>query len=81
MKFDVALTWEIEDGVFMPLRVRGVRQPSFSAVRSGHPDRWAPAEGGELEDMQVFSGARLPLALESRLFAEDAFIRAVEAAL
>lgn len=65
----------------MPVRVIGVKMPSFSAVRRGSPDSWAPAEGGELEDLKVFSGSRLPPKIEDMLLTDESFIRAVEAAI
>lgn len=53
-------------------RVAGAAWPPLPPVTSGPPDRWRPAEGGELEDLQVFlvRGARerrLPDALAGRL--------------
>ena len=80
-QFEVALTWEIEEGVQMPIRVLGVKQPYIPANRRGHPDTWTPAEGGELEDLRVFSGGRLPGEIEAKLLNDDAFMRAVEARL
>lgn len=35
------------------LHVTGMEQPFFPAKLTGHPDTWAPAEGGELEDVEV----------------------------
>lgn len=77
MRFEIALTWEVEEGVLMPLRVMGVQQPYIPENRRGHPDTWMPAEGGELEDMKVYSGGRLPRHIEDRLLADDSFMRSV----
>lgn len=79
--FEVAITWEIEDDIFIPLRVTGIKQPVIPSIRRGHPDFWSPAEGGEIEDIKVYSGARLLPALEARLLADEAFIRAVDASI
>lgn len=36
----------------------GVIQPHLKEIRRGHPDRWAPAQGGEIEDLKLFLVAR-----------------------
>lgn len=80
-RFEVSLTWEVEENVFMPIRVMGIKRPAIPAVRAGHPDNWEPAEGGELEDIKVYSGGRLTPKLEYKLITDPAFHRAIEAAL
>lgn len=47
-------------------RVEGVVHPIIAAVTSGPPDRWAPPEGGEVEDLVVYwpgGKVRVPPAL------------------
>lgn len=80
-EFDVSFDWEVEDGVSLPVRVFGRKNPVIAENRKGHPDTWSPAEGGELEDLQVFSGARLPRDVENRLLEDERFLETVEAAL
>ncbi len=80
-RFEVLLTWEIEDDIFIPVRVIGRKTAQLPAIRPGWNDPGSPAEGGELEDLNVYSGSRLPSDTESRLLSDDRFIRAVEAAL
>ncbi len=79
--FEVSFDWEVEEGFSIPVRVFGNQQPVIPEKRTGHPDTWAPAEGGELEDMQIFSGARLPREIEDRLIDDARFRETVEAAL
>lgn len=80
-RFEVNLTWEIEDDVFIPLSVRGRQQARLPAIRPAWNEPGAPAEGGELEDLKVFSGARLDPRHEAKLLADDSFMMAVEAAI
>lgn len=80
-RFEVCLTWEVEDDIFMPIRVIGRKTAQLPAIRPGWSDPGSPAEGGELEDLKVFSGGRLPPLLEADLLSQDSFMRAVEAAL
>ena len=77
MEFEVCLTYEVEDGVALPLRVRGSRQDFVPENRRGHPDTWTPAEGGELEDLRIISGCRLPKNVEDKLLADDDFLESV----
>ena len=76
--FEVSFTYEIEEGVSMPLRVTGRRTPWIPEVKATMGDPGAPAEGHELEDLKVFCGARLPPMLENMLLADEQFIEAVE---
>lgn len=80
-RFEVQLNWEIEEGVEMPLRVFGTRSKFFPAKTNCANEDSLPAEGGELEDLQVFSGARLPREIEQRLTSDSRFLETVEASL
>lgn len=77
-QFEVAFTWEIAENVSIALRVTGTQQPFTPARLIGHPDDWAPAEGGELEDLKIISGARLPEETERRLLDDDNFRDKIE---
>ncbi len=48
-KFDIELTVRGHE-----LRVTGLAYPPIAAVTSGPADRWAPAEGGEVEDIEAW---------------------------
>ncbi len=74
----VALSWEVEDGVELPLRVYFKRHNRIAAVKASFNEPGAPAEGGEIEDVHIYSGARLAPALENRLIADDRFMTKVE---
>lgn len=80
-RFEVAFDWEVEEGVEMPLRVFGTRSKFYPAVTNRTNEDSLPAEGGELEDLQVFSGARLPRDLEKRLIDDERFREKVEESL
>lgn len=80
-RFEIELNWEVEDDVFMPLRVLGRITPWLPAIRPSWNEPGQPGEGRELEDLKVFSGSRLDPILEASLLGDDRFMRAVEAAL
>ncbi len=65
----------------MPLRVIGTRTEVIPVNRRGDPSCWTPAEGGAIDDVKIYSGARLDPIHEASLLADDRFIRAVKAAL
>jgi hypothetical protein len=53
MNFDYEI--ENEEGeVVATLSVDAIFSPYVPAKRSGHPDDWCPAEGGELKDVWVY---------------------------
>lgn len=81
MSFEVSFTWELEDGIAVPIRVTGHQQPIIPANFYGEPESWSPQEGGELEDMKVFSGNRLSRDVEDKLLGDERFIEMVEAGL
>ncbi len=44
-----SVTYEVERGEdVIELEIRGTVSPYIPAKLSGHPDTWAPAEGGEV---------------------------------
>lgn len=79
--FEVSFNWEVEDGVELPVRVFGNRTPYCPAKTNCADEDSVPAEGGELEDLQVFSGARLPREIEQKMIDDPRFLEAVEAAI
>lgn len=76
--FDVKFNYEVEEGVSLPVRVTGSRTKFYPAKTNCPNEDSRPAEGGELEDLKVFSGQRLPPALERMLLMDDEFLRRVE---
>lgn len=80
-RFEVALTWEVQENVSLTLRVIGSKRHRLTSIRECWNDPGSPAEGGELEDVRIFSGHRLPSHVEDRLLNDDRFLEAVEAAL
>lgn len=84
--FEVEVTYSLESDRDHTLEVRGKAQPFFPAITSGPPDNWAPAEGGELEDLEIYAvygrrRKRLPRKLEDRIADDERFIEKVYAAL
>ena len=55
----------------LTLEVSGYYTPPTADNKSGHPDTWEPAEGGEREDMGVAAEGK-PLKCDLRAF-EDAW--------
>lgn len=65
------------------LRATGNMTKFYPAITSGPADRWAPAEGGELEDVEVFlvrgkRERRLPEKMVDRLDLADDIYTALE---
>ena len=72
-RFCVSLPWEVEEGVEVNITVRGCITPYIP------PTQWEPAEGAELEDLEIGNerGCPLPQAVADRLSGDDAFLEAV----
>lgn len=69
-RFEVGLTWEIEDGVSLPLTVKG----TYDRNRGGE-------DCGEFNIESIRSGRELPEKVKQQLLSEDMFLRAVEDAI
>lgn len=72
-----------QDGLSHLLEVHGYTSPYHPAVTSGPSDHWAPAEGGEIEDLAIFiqrgtRRRRLPATLETELSEDDCFLGRIE---
>lgn len=80
-KFEVNLTWEVEDGISIPLTVTGRREPVIPAITRGNPEDLAPAEGGEIYIDVIRSGGALPPDVDAALRECDRFLDAVGAAI
>lgn len=82
-EFDLEVSWYgsgSEDGDVLPVKfnVKGIGHPSIPARRTGHPDTWTAADGGEIEDVKIFmNGARLVKTTEASLLDDDEFMDAV----
>ena len=76
----VSLDWEIEDGVEVDLKVSFTLTPYQPAVMHlSNGDPGYPAEGGEIEDIEICNknGAPLPEAIVNRLAENDSFVQAL----
>lgn len=73
-----SFVYEVEEGVELPLRVFGVKQPVVPAQKASWNDPGAPAEGGELEDLTIYSGARLEPDQEKRLLKDTHFLERLD---
>lgn len=65
----------------MELNVKGNYDPGRPENKKGHPDTWTPAEGGELEVIEVSAGKQ-KLQCDTKKFRdrwEDQIIDAIEA--
>lgn len=86
-RFTVEVRWHHESGRGHLIQVEGRTTPFRPARLTGHLDTWAPAEGGELEDLAaslVHKGRRqrrLPAVLEAGLMEEELFKNEVARAL
>ncbi len=83
MLFKVGFRWELLDGEEVLLVVSGRREPEIAAKLTGHPDTWAPADGGQLEDLEIstIGGERLARKQEDALRADARFMRALDEAV
>lgn len=72
-RFCVSLPWEVEEGVEVNITVRGRITPYVP------PTRYDPADGAELEDLEIGNerGCPLPQAVADRLADDEAFLEAV----
>ena len=80
----VNLSWEIEEGVEVPLIVRVEVSKYYPAVyylKNGDPGY--PAEGGELEEIEISNenGTSLPQDIVDRLADDDNFRESIYAKL
>lgn len=80
--FTIEITYSLESDRDHTLEVKGTMTRYRPAIVSGPPDNWAPAEGGELEDLEIklVYGKRtrpLPKKLADRIFNDDHFIQKV----
>lgn len=76
-KFCVSLPWEVEEGVEVNIIVRGRITPYVP------PTRYEPAEGAELEDLEIGNerGCPLPGEVVKRLESDVHFLEAVTEAV
>ncbi len=59
----VAFDWtvEVDGGSTDEYKVTAIVRRSYPAITSGAPDTWAPAEGGETEDLTVWLSQKATL--------------------
>ncbi len=60
--------------------VEGFQVPFIPESKKGHPDNWTPAEGGELEDLEIFDemGGKIPDSVERELLHNDEFTELIQ---
>lgn len=82
-RFSVTFKWEINERE-EELAISGKAAPCVSAKLTGHPDSYAPAEGGELEDLEItYADTRLKVSddIAEELLSNDRFAEKVREAL
>lgn len=79
ISFEVRLDWEITEQE-ETLIVSGVQGRFLSEIKDGHPDQRRPAEGGELEDIEIMDkdGVLLPMKIQDALLSDASFLEAIE---
>ena len=79
-RFSVRLTWQLEDGVEVDMKVTGRWIPYDPGITSLPPEHCRPPEGGYAEDVICYNqrGTRMPADLVERICEDDKFHHAVE---